>query len=243
MKFLLLQARNPGDEAAPHEQVAFRDVLDLMEEELTPWDLLRGPPSWKLIEAHDCVLVGGSGEYGVNDSKTHTWLKQFIDFCGELAGRGSPMFASCFGFQALVVAAGGTVEQDKSRAEVGTFPLRLTVEGKNDLLFKTLPVPFYAQFGHKDHALDMPAGLINLAATERCPHQALRVEGKPIYATQFHPELSMTRNRERYMRYIEAYADPEMADTVEEVMARFQDTHHATDLLRRYVVEVLGPLL
>jgi GMP synthase (glutamine-hydrolysing) len=135
------------------------------------------------------------------------------------------------------------VEQDKSRAEVGTFPLRLTPEGKNDPLFGDLPTPFYAQFGHKDHALGMPSGLTNLAATERCPYQALRVDGKPIYATQFHPELSMTRNRERYMRYIEAYADPEMADTVEEVMARFQETHQATDLLRRYVVEVLGPLL
>lgn len=243
MKFLLLQARNPGDEAAPHEQVSFRDVLGIRDEELTPWDLLSGTPPADVVDAHGCVLVGGSGEYGVNDAGTHPWLKAFIDFCGTLADRGTPTFASCFGFQALVVAAGGEVVQDKSRAEVGTFPLRLTPEGREDPLFGTLSNPFYAQFGHKDHALGMPSGLTNLAATERCPFQALKVEGKPIYATQFHPELSMTRNRERYVRYIEAYADPEMADTVEEVMARFQETPDATALLRRYVDEILLPLL
>ena len=88
MKFLLLQARNPGDEAAPHEQVSFRDVLGIRDEELTPWDLLSGTPPADVVDAHGCVLVGGSGEYGVNDAGTHPWLKAFIDFCGTLADRG-----------------------------------------------------------------------------------------------------------------------------------------------------------
>ena len=37
------------------------------------------------------------------------------------------------------------------------------------------------------------------------PNQAFRFDGKPIYCTQFHPELSMAANRQRYTAYIEGY--------------------------------------
>ena len=240
MKFLLLQARNPGDPAQPHELDAFREVLDFPGIQIDPYDLLKGRPSRTLIEAYDCVLVGGSGDFGMGDLPENPWLKDFVDLCGDLASRGSAMFASCFGFQALIVAGGGRVVTDKSRAEVGTFPVQLTEAGYEDPLFAPLAPGFPAQFGHKDHALEVPQGMTNLARSERCPHQALRVEGSPIYATQFHPELSMERNRERFLNYLEAYSQPDMVDTPEEVLARYVPTLEATSLLEAYVRQVLG---
>ena len=240
LKFLLLQARNPGDAAQPHELAAFRDALNLPGITIEPYDLLQGRPPRSLIEAHDCVLVGGSGDFGMGDAKDHAWLREFIDLCGDLASDGSPMFASCFGYQALVVAGGGRVETDKSRAEVGTFSIELTEAGHEDPLFGPLAPGFPAQFGHKDHALDVPAGMTNLARSERCPHQALRVEGKPIYATQFHPELSMEQNRERFLNYLEGYSQPDMVDTPEQVLARYVPTLEATSLLEAYARKVLG---
>lgn len=240
MKLLLLQARNPGDAAGPHEVLAFREVLEVGEDAIRTWDLLSGPPPAGLIEEMDCVLVGGSGEYGVGDAGAQPWLAQFIDLMGELAAGGFPTFASCFGFQALVLAGGGEVVTDKNRAEVGTFELFVTPEGEQDALFGALAPRFLAQLGHKDHATRLPAGMVHLAGSARSPYQALRVEGRPIWATQFHPELSMTRNRERFMRYLEAYSDPDMVDSPETVLANYRESHGATALLPRFLGEVLG---
>lgn len=240
MDFLLLQARNPGDAAQPHELAAFRAALNLPGIKIEPYDLLLGRPPQSLLERYDCVLVGGSGDFGMGDATRHAWLRAFVDLCGDLASDGIPMFASCFGFQALVVAAGGRVETDKTRAEVGTFHIELTPEGLDDPLFGPLAPGFPAQFGHKDHALDVPQGMTNLARSERCPHQALRVDGKPIYATQFHPELSMEQNRERFLNYLEAYSQPDMVDTPDEVLARYVPTLEATSLLEAFARQVLG---
>jgi GMP synthase (glutamine-hydrolysing) len=239
VRFLLLQARNPGDSAGPHEAEAFRDELDLKPEQLQIHDLLGGRPAEAVLDEVDCVLVGGSGEFGVNDVADHPWLVEFIDFMGELANRGAPTFASCFGFQALVVAGGGEVVPDKSRAEVGTFELFTTEAGAEDPVFRFAAPTFHAQLGHKDHATRLPSGAVHLAGSQRSPFQALMIEGTSVYATQFHPELSMVRNRERFMRYLEAYSEPDMVDTPEEVLAKYRDTTRASDLLRSYVRDVL----
>lgn len=239
MKFLLLAARNPGDDALEHEQLAFGEILEIGGEALRPWDLLQGPPSFDLVAEHDCVLVGGAGEYGIGDAGEHPWLARFIDFCGELVARGSPTFASCFGFQAMVAAAGGAVKQDVARAEIGTFEVTLTDAGRADPLFGPLGPRFYAQFGHKDRALGVPSGLVNLASSARCAFGAFTVPDKPIYATQFHPELSMERNRDRYFRYVRNYVRPEMPDTAEQMLASFRETPEASSLLRRYMEEML----
>lgn len=243
LRFLLLQARTPDDPAAPHEQEAFRSALDLTEDALRPWDLLQGAPSAAVLDEVDCVLVGGSGDFGVGDVGRHPWLRAFIDHMGELAARGFPTFASCFGFQAFVVAGGGEVVTDKARAEVGTFELTVTSEGASDPLFGPLAPHFNAQLGHKDHVTRLPDGMVHLAGSARSPFQALRVAGQPIYATQFHPELCMVKNRERYLRYLEGYSGGEMADPPEVVLANFRDSSGATALLRRYVDEVLRPSL
>ena len=150
------------------------------------------------------------------------------------------MFASCFGFQALVVAGGGEVRTDVARAEIGTFYVTVTEAGQRDPLFGNLAPGFFAQFGHKDHAFTAPVGMVNLASTPRSPYQALAIPGKPIYATQFHPELSMERNRERFYRYLETYTRPEMPDPPETVLASFRDTTESSSLLRRFV-ELLSP--
>ena len=240
MRFLLLQARNPDDPAAPHEVEAFTHEAHLgPEDTLVPWDLLQGVPSQADLDAYHCVLVGGSGDFGVGDAARFPWLQNFIDFMGELAASGKPTFASCFGFQALVLAGGGDVQTDKSRAEVGTFDLKLTAEGAEDPLFGQLSETFCAQLGHKDHAMRLPLDAVHLASSERCPYQALRIRDKPVYATQFHPELSMTRNRERFLSYLEAYSTPDMVDPPEVVLANFRDTSGASDLLRRFVHDVL----
>jgi GMP synthase (glutamine-hydrolysing) len=91
--------------------------------------------------------------------------------------------------------------------EVGAFELTISENGRADELFGYLPDTFMAQLGHKDRAARLPRGVFNLASSERAPYQALRIPGKPIWATQFHPELTVEDNLLRFSRYKHVYAE------------------------------------
>ncbi len=149
-----------------------------------------------------------------------------------------PMFCSCFGHQALALALGGAVETDKSRAELGTHSVTLNEAGRRDPLFEGLGNTFEAQFGHNDFVARLPTSAVNLAYTELCAVQAYRLEGKPVYSTQFHPELSHSENRERAERYLRVYA-PELTDP-ERLKELFRPSEAASSLLPRFVRMMFG---
>lgn len=203
MKYRLLQARLPKDLVKAEERASFATKLGVPVEDVLPYDLIAGAEVDAVLDGVDAVLVGGSGEFGVTDDAP--WLPAFFDTLGAIADRGFPMFASCFGFQGLVVALGGEVRPDPPGSEVGSYELELMPEASEDPLFSTLPAQFVAQEGHKDRALSLPSQLVHLARSERCPYQAVRVAGKPVWATQFHPELSGDENAQRFARYFELY--------------------------------------
>jgi len=201
--FTLLQARNPSDPARADEHRAFADKLGLSVDRIRAVDVLTEPLDKQLLEGSHALLVGGSGEYSVLDDLPA--IRRMIDFLAMAAESGHPMFASCFGFQALAVGLGGSAVHDEANAEVGTYDLRLTDAGTVDPLFGALPPAFKAQLGHKDQVDRLPGCCINLAESDRTAYQAYRVEGRPVYATQFHPELSYLENRARFERYYAEY--------------------------------------
>ena len=225
---------------AAHERGCFAQALGVGEETVVPWDLTSGTPTDAALQTADALLVGGSGQFSVLDDEP--FVLRFIDFLADtVVRRKVPTFASCFGFQGLVVAGGGVVVEDKSNTEVGTFDVELTDEGSEDPLLGRLAPRFQAQLGHKDRADRLPAGMIHLARSARAPIQALRVAGTPIFATQFHPELTKEANIARYLRYWDEYGDGDPAD--DPILKSMKDTPQASALLPRWVAEELMPLL
>ena len=202
--FVLLQARNQNDPARLDEQEAFARQLGCSMDSICSVDILRTQLNPEILEGADALLVGGAGEYSVLDREPA--IQGFIEFLAHTAdGTDLPIFASCFGFQALVLGLGGTVVSDEENAEVGSYTITRTGAAAEDPLFRHLPSQFPAQLGHKDRAETLPECLINLAFSERAPCQAVRYRGKHVYATQFHPELTGDDNRQRFLRYMEQY--------------------------------------
>lgn len=225
---------------AAHERGCFASTLRVELEQVAVWDLLSGRPDDAALADADALLVGGSGDFSVLDEDP--FIAEFIDFLGDACiERHTPTFASCFGFQALVVAGGGTVVRDPDNQEVGTFELEVTAAGLLDPLVGPLAPTFAAQLGHKDRADRLPSGMVNLARSDRAPMQALRVEGAPVVATQFHPELSRDSNELRYRRYWSEYGKGDPED--DPVMQSFRASPAASDLLARWARLELAPLL
>jgi GMP synthase (glutamine-hydrolysing) len=239
VRILLLQAREPGDPIGFEERRSFAEKAGIDEARIVPHDLLQGPPSVAEIRRFDALMVGGSGEYYVSRGD----LPQFrtvLEVLAETVEHGHPTFASCFGFQLLVEALGGRVIHDATAIEVGTYELSLTVAGMQDELFGTLPGSFQAQLGRKDRAERLPPGVRHLASSLLCPYQAFRVPDKPIWTTQFHPEMNDEENRRRFLRYLNGYAGHMSPEEREEALQRFRAGPEATQLIRRFLDLVFG---
>lgn len=238
MRVLLLQARYQEDPARREEVETFARVCGLEREAMVPHDLLSGPPSRSQLASVDVLMAGGSGDFYLSQ-RDLPHLDETLAFLREVVASGYPTFASCFGYQCLVLALGGELVFDPENAEVGTFDLWPTAAARDDELFGPLPSPFAAQLGHKDRTARPPVGTVNLASSERCAHQALRVPGAPVWATQFHPELDRDANWGRFQRYRAGYAAELSPEEIDRAHLRFRDSPDTAGLLRRFL-EIVG---
>ncbi len=201
VRYLLLQVRNDDDPMAGHEVECFARALHCPPRQIREFDLIAGSPSDAELDAVDIVLLGGSGDYCV--SKGGAWLDPALVTMRRLHASSKPTFASCWGFQAMAQALGGHVMADPARAEVGTHEVFLTDHGRADPLFGALAQAgehFQAQMGHEDVVDRLPDGAVLLAKT-RLSNQAFHFPGKPIYCTQFHPELDRETLLDRLRKY------------------------------------------
>ena len=216
------------------EQASFRARTGLAPDQLVVTDALREPVAPDLLDGVDAVMIGGAGAYSVTD--TFHWTAGLVRLCHACAEREVPLFGSCWGHQFVARAFGGAVVHDPERAEMGTHTVRLTGAGRRDGLFSTLPERFGAQMGHHDRVAELPPGAVELARNERAPHQAFRLDGLPVYGTQFHSELDAATERARLVEYRAYY--PEMADDAvfRATLDGLRETPEADDLLRRFLL-------
>lgn len=238
MRMLLLQVRNPDDPMRSQEVDCFAGALGVAPERIETWDVLRHPPETDLLDAYDVLFFGGSGHYSARGDEP--WMLATLEFLRGVARRGHPTFASCWGFQALGRALGGTLIHDASRAEVGSHRLTRTEEAAADPLFAQLPRQFTAQLGHRDHLVDLPPGAVRLAFSQLTANQAYLLPGKPIYATQFHPELTEEGLRQRLETYPD-YVDSPDGNGAQRVLDGLRPSTESNQLLRRFIEHVFGP--
>ncbi len=231
LRLVLLQVR---DERASllQERSCFIERCRVARHQMTFINLAEDPElRWRHVESAHAVLIGGAGGYSV--THRHAFTERLTEVVGRLIDDSRPVFGSCWGHQFLAAAFGGAVVEDRSRAEVGSFPIHLTEAGAEDPLFEGFPATFYVQLGHNDRISSLPAGWDELASSDRCHYQAIRLRGRPVYGTQFHSELDERRLRERLDVYREAYAaDPA---SYERIMRTLRPSIWSDDLMARFL--------
>lgn len=237
LRFLLMQIRNPGDPMREQEVGAFARTLHCDPSQVSPCDVLTAIPSDDQLASYDMTMVGGSGDYSATSREE--WIEPILDLFRRLHEKNKPTFASCWGFQAMARAMGGSVVHDMSRSELGTLEVSLTDAGHSDPIFSPLGSSFDAQMGHVNRVDRLPGDAILLASTNRVENQAYRFVDKPIYCTQFHPELNQKNFLERLVQYPE-YVAKIAGISYQEFCETVHDTPSTEFLLRRFIDEVFG---
>ena len=241
--YLLLQSRDVTDPVRDLEVTGFAATLGVARDAIAVVDLLARAPRADEVAAVGAVLLGGSGNYSVLDP--FPWIGRAVAALRDVVLQaGHPTFASCFGFQLLPMALGGTMVRDPANRELGSIDVTRTPEADRDPLFGPLPRTFVAQAGHTDRADGTPPGTVVLATTAVGPVQAFRVVGAPVWATQFHPEIDQRSFAARWLAYAEKYPPADLPRGAAMSDAPFLKTlrpsPHASAILRRFALLVAG---
>ena len=186
---------------------------------------------WKDVENAHAILIGGAGSFSVTQDEPFT--EPMVDLVREIIERGRPLLGVCFGHQLMIKASGGTVEVDPEQEEIGSYSVSLTEAGRTDPLFAGFPSPFWAQLGHKDSGGTLGPGWLELAFSERCRIQAVRLEDAPVYGLQFHADLNEERLRERLLVYFDDYIADE--EEYERIIRGLHPSIDADWLLTRFL--------
>lgn len=230
-RLLLIQVRDHAG-AEQHERECVAARLDRPVDSLTAWNFIKRPDlSHAHAESFDVVVLGGAGSHSVTEDDP--FVAPLLDLTRRLVEAGRPFFGSCYGHQLLARALGGTVVTDLDHAEVGTIDVAPTPAGRADPLLEGVQDSFAAHVGHNDRVDVVPAGATVLASSERCSVHVLRVDGLPVYGTQFHGEMDSDAMRARIAVYGDSYIEGPEAKA--RVLAGLRDTPFVAGLMRKFV--------
>lgn len=236
LRVLVLQIRDdPAVEL--QERDCFVELSGLARDQFWWRNLVAEPQlSWMDVEGFDAVVIGGAGAHSVTE--TYPFTAALAKVVERLAAARRPLFGSCWGHQFIAGALGGEVVTDIARKELGTLPISLTEEGRNDPWLEGLPDSFGVQLGHHDRVTRLPANGVELAYSALCPNQAFRLADAPVYGAQFHVELDKPRMLARAQAYGYTYlADP---GALAKLDAALQPTPESATLFARFLERVVA---
>ena len=229
LRVLLIQAREEAD-ILRGELDCFAERSRLHHEQFVSRNVLYDPMEEKLLKEVDALMIAGAGAFSAHED--YDWMPSLLKLCQKAVARRLPTFGSCWGHQVLARALGGTVAYDPERAELGCFPVNLTDAGRQDPLFGSFPPCFKANMGHHDRVTKPPPGAVELAVSDSQPFQAFRLDGLPVYGTQFHSELDADRELERLIAYRDYYTREIGSDEeFQQIVSGLADTSEVDHLL------------
>ena len=147
--------------------------------EILPWDIDES----KIIDLNPKGIILSGGPNSVTESYTPRLPQCVFDL-------GIPILGICYGMQTLAEQMGGHVISSDQK-EFGHSELTIV---KDSVLFKNLKKQINVWMSHGDQVQDIPDEFDLIAATETAPISAMEHINLPIYAIQFHPEVTHTED-------------------------------------------------
>jgi GMP synthase (glutamine-hydrolysing) len=115
-----------------------------------------------------------------------------------LFSAGVPTFGICYGFQAMALALGGTVERT-GLSEFGRTPL--TVTDEKSVVLAGFPATSSVWMSHGDAVSAAPAGFTVTATSEGAAVAAFEDVARGLAGVQFHPEVLHTERGQEVLEH------------------------------------------
>ena len=141
----------------------------------------------------DLIIFLG-GPIGVNQITSYPILEAEMNILAERLSRKLPTIGICLGAQLIAKMLGANILPMKSK-EIGFSKINLTEKGNASPLRHIADVPVLHWHGDM---FEIPNQADCLAQTTICPNQAFSL-GPNILGLQFHPEVDVTFNIERWL--------------------------------------------
>lgn len=124
---------------------------------------------------------------GTYDVDKYPWLFKEKEFILQTIKAGKKVLGICLGSQLLAEILGGKVYKNTEK-EIGWFPVTLTFEGKNNVLFKDMEDTLNVFHWHGD-TFTLPEKSIHLISSAGCENQAYLYQNN-VLGLQFHFEAT-----------------------------------------------------
>jgi len=169
------------DFGSQYTQLIARRIRELdVFSEILPWDIARE----RILDINPKGVILSGGPESVTTANT----PRIPEIIFEL---GIPILGICYGMQTLAEQLGGQVTASKIK-EFGHAAI--TIE-QPSILFDGFSAgsSIDVWMSHGDHVLTLPDQFNLIASTQSTPIVAMEHVQKPIYALQFHPEVTHTK--------------------------------------------------
>ena len=152
--------------------------------EILPWDIDEN----KIINLNPKGVVLSGGPNSVTETYTPRIPQCIFDL-------GVPILGICYGMQTLAEQMGGHVISSDQK-EFGDSALEVVSES---IMFKGLNKKINVWMSHGDQVQDLPDDFVLSASTASAPIAAMEHKNLPIYAIQFHPEVTHTDDGQKIL--------------------------------------------
>lgn len=136
----------------------------------------------------DALLVLGGPMDAVDERLA--WLEPTRALIRAAAERRVPTLGVCLGHQLCALAFGGVVGRNPRGQQVGLQDIGWTAAAAHDALFGGLGTSARGVHWNDDLVLELPAGAVELARTQRGEVQAARF-APTVWGVQWHPEVDV----------------------------------------------------
>jgi GMP synthase-like glutamine amidotransferase len=117
------------------------------------------------------------------------WVEAEAALVREAAAAGTAILGSCWGHQLLAFALAGEGHvRSAARPEIGWIGIHID---RQSSLLGPAGAEFFTFSSHFDEVFDLPPNFEVLASTASCAVEAFRLEGRPVWGLQPHPEIDI----------------------------------------------------
>jgi len=155
--------------------INFLTQKNILFEKYTPHKL-----DLNLLKNYNCFILSGRRK---NEKKINEINSKIITYCIK---NNSKLLGICYGAEILALTLGGTIR--KTSLQKGSEFIQTLIN--NSICNDSIEV--FESHGFEISKL--PDVLIPLAKSANCKYEIIQYDKKPIFGTQFHPEMSQDGN-------------------------------------------------